>query len=54
MEVMKIFLIFIKYLKDLLLEKLNKGCYGNLIFESDIDFVFVVLVFYGEGVKMLM
>lgn len=54
MEAMKIFSIFIKYLKDSLLEKLNKGCHGNLIFESDIDFVLVVPALYGEGAKTLM
>lgn len=54
MKAMKIFSIFIKYLKDSLLETMNKGYKQNRIFESDIDFVLVVPAVCGDGAETFM
>lgn len=49
---MKIFSIFIKYLKDSLFETMNLN--QNLIFVSDIDFVLVIPAVCGDGAKTFM
>lgn len=48
MKAMKIFSIFIKYLKDSLLETMNKGYKQNRSLESNIDFVLVVPAVCGD------
>lgn len=54
MKAMKIFSIFINYLKDSFLETMNKFLDHIEVSESDIDFVLVVPALCGEGTKMFM
>lgn len=54
MRVMDIFFIFIKYLKDIMLEMMNIWFVDGIIFEKDIDFVLIVLVIWGDEVKFFM
>lgn len=54
MKAMKIFSIFIEYLKDSILETMNKFLGHIEVSESDIDFVLVVPALCGEGAKMFM
>lgn len=53
-KAMKIFSIFIKYLKDSLLETMNKDYKQNRISESDIDFVLLVPAVCGNGAETFM
>lgn len=52
--VMKVFFIFIKYLKDLMIERMNLQILNGNIFVKDIDFIFIILVKWGEKVRSIM
>lgn len=54
MKALKIFSILIGYLKDSLLETINKRLYRIDLSESDIDFVLVVPARCGDSAKMFM
>lgn len=51
---MDIFFIFIEYLKNMMLKMMNIRFVDGIFFEKDIDFVLIVLVIWGDEVKLFM